>query len=185
MGLECCTASASGTTRAQDQVRLRYPSALGQHVARQERTTSPPTGRRVVTERERTSPPEVITVERRRTWRRARPARAHVERRVDRGEGPGDPSGAHGTRRAKRRGAGRAPGETPAAAPRACGAERRRPPARWSRRGNGGTEPGPRGPRGGAARHGPRAGRSPAAAPRARGAERRRAVGGRSGEFKR
>ncbi len=40
-----------------------------------------------------------------------------------------------------------------------------------------GSKPGPRGPRGGAARHGPRAGEIPAAAPRARGAdsaERRR-----------
>ncbi len=50
-------------------------------------------------EREHTSHPEVITAERRRMLRRARPARAHVERRVGRGEGSGDPSGAHGARR--------------------------------------------------------------------------------------
>jgi hypothetical protein len=107
------------------------PSAPGQHVACREESSSPPV------------PPTGEGGGYRGRSRRPPPEVVTAECRRRSGE------------------ARAAPGRTRAAAPRACGAERRLPPSLWSRRGNRRSEPGPLGPGGGAARHGPRAGETP------------------------
>ncbi len=147
------------------------PSAPGQHDACREGSMSPPVSPHRGGWRpgaERTFPPEVVTAERRRrSGGPNRPARTKSDAEFDEKDrgiraGPTGPEKRSGEARAASR-------VEPAAAPRACGAELRRPPPRWSWGGRPGIRAGPTGPTWGGTGREP--GRPPAPPPRACGAE--------------